>query len=115
MLPALDVPNQLRAFKRELERMERLGAEFHKRAMKGDPEAAHVTLRANERICAMRGFNVQGKMDPVQVQLAGHRDRKESTAAIERGIQYIMDQRSRSITDPPEAGPSEPSAVGADK
>jgi hypothetical protein len=115
MLPALDVPNQLRAFKRELERMEQLSGEFHKRAMKGDPEAAHVTLRANERICAMRGFNAQGKMDPVQVQLAGHRDREKSTAALERAMQHVMDQRSQSVTGPPEAGPGEPSAVGADK
>ena len=112
MLPALDVPNQLRAFKRELERMEQLSGEFHKRAMQGDPEAAHVTLRANERICAMRGFNAQGRMDPGQVQLSAHRDREKSTMAIERAIQYVIDQRSQSVASPPEAGQGEPGDAG---
>jgi hypothetical protein len=99
MLPAR-APNQLRAFKRELERMERLSEEFHKLAMAGDHEAAHATLRANERICAMRGFNAQGRMDPVQVQLSAHRDREKSTMALERAMQHVMDQRSQSEMTP---------------
>src|SRR5262245_44584555 len=65
-LPAFDVQNQLRAFKRELRRLEDLSGEFFTIAKREKNfESAHLVARLNERICAMRGWtSVNIKMDP---------------------------------------------------
>src|SRR5262245_9979708 len=72
MLPVFDAQNQLRAFKRELRRLEDLSGEFFAIAKREkNHESAHLVARLNERICAMRGFSpVNVRMDPLTVQVA---------------------------------------------
>jgi hypothetical protein len=55
MLPVFDAQNQLRAFKRELHRLQDLSGEFFVIAKRDkNHESAHLVARLNERICAMR-------------------------------------------------------------
>jgi len=56
-LPVFDTQNQMRAYKREIQKLEDLGAKYHALAMGDDasPEMAHVYARINERRCAMSG------------------------------------------------------------
>src|SRR5215471_20494749 len=67
MLPAFDAQNQLRAFKREIERLESLSSEFYTIAKRDKcRDSAHLVARLNERICAMRGWSpVNVRMDPL--------------------------------------------------
>jgi hypothetical protein len=69
-LPAFDAQNQLRAFKRELRRLEVLSTECFLIAKRDkNPEFTHLFARLNERVCAMRGIgNI--RMDPLQVEVA---------------------------------------------
>jgi len=70
-LPAFDSQNQLRAFKRELRRLEDLSGEFYALAKRDkNHDSAHLFARLNERICSMRGWNAPIKMDPLTVQVA---------------------------------------------
>jgi hypothetical protein len=71
-LPQFDAPHQIRAFKRELERLENLASEFYTIAKRDkDAEAGHLAARLNERLCAMRGWtSVNIKLDPMSAQLA---------------------------------------------
>jgi hypothetical protein len=57
-LPVFDAQSQLRAYKRELRRLEDLSGEFFAIAKRDkNHESAHLVARLNERICAMRGFS----------------------------------------------------------
>src|SRR5262249_55894433 len=66
MLPVFDAQSQLRAFKRELHRLEALSGEFYAIAKRDkNHESAHLVARLNERICAMRGIGPMNvRMDP---------------------------------------------------
>src|SRR5215831_18686272 len=70
MLPAFDGAHQLRAFKRELRRLEDLSSEFYALAKRDkNHDSAHLFARLNERVCAMRGWSpVNIRMDPTAVQ-----------------------------------------------
>ena len=92
-LPVFDAQNQIRAYKRELRRLEDLSGEFFIIAKRDkDRESAHLVARLNERICAMRGFSpVNVRMDPLQVEVA------EQPASFERiaaTIDRFIEQRS---------------------
>src|SRR5262245_3519127 len=69
-LPVFDGATQLRAFKRELRRLEDLSSEFYALAKRDkNHESAHLVARLNERICAMRGWSpAMGRMDPLTVE-----------------------------------------------
>jgi hypothetical protein len=86
MLPVFDAQNQLRAFKRELRRLEDLSGEFFAIARRDkNHESAHLVARLNERICAMRGFSpVNVRMDPLAVQVA------EQPSSYDRIFEAIM-------------------------
>lgn|SRR5262249_14173143 len=87
MLPAFDARSQLRAYKRELEKMECLSAEFYALAKRDkNHESAHLVARLNERICAMRGIGpINVRMDPYTVEVAQQPSQFERIkAAIER-------------------------------
>jgi hypothetical protein len=70
-LPIFDAASQLRAYKRELRRLEDLSGEFFAIAKREkNHESAHLVARLNERICAMRGFSpVNIRMDPLTVEV----------------------------------------------
>jgi hypothetical protein len=82
LLP-FDAQNQLRAFKRELRRLEDLSGEFFAIAKRDkNHESAHLVARLNERICAMRGFSpVNVRTDPLQVEVAQQPSRHDRIAA----------------------------------
>jgi hypothetical protein len=79
MLPVFDAQNQLRAYKRELRRLEDLSGEFFAIAKRDkNHESAHLVARLNERICAMRGFSpVNVRMDPLTVEVQQQPSRHE--------------------------------------
>jgi len=92
MLPVFDVQNQIRAYKRELRRLEDLSGEFFIIAKRDkNHESAHLVARLNERICAMRGFSpVNVRMDPLQLEVAEQPSRFERMAAtIERFVEQM--------------------------
>jgi hypothetical protein len=70
-LPVFDAQSQLKAFKRELRRLEDLSGEFFALAKRDkNHESAHLVARLNKRICSMRGFSpVNVRMDPLTVQV----------------------------------------------
>src|SRR5262245_19419480 len=87
MLPAFDSQNQLRAFKREIARLEDLSSEFFTIAKRDkDRDCAHLVARLNERIASMRGWtSVNIRMDPIAAQ--AHQEpssHDQSRAAIMR-------------------------------
>jgi len=70
-LPPFTTQNQMRAYKRELQRLEDIGAKYHALAMADDasPEMAHIFARLNERRCAMAGWSsINVRLDPFSVQ-----------------------------------------------
>ena len=70
-LPPFTTQNQMRAYKRELQRLEDIGAKYHALAMADDasPEMAHVFARLNERRCAMAGWSsINVRLDPFSAQ-----------------------------------------------
>src|SRR5215469_8048831 len=73
VLPPFTTQNQMRAYKRELQRLEDIGAKYHALAMADDatPEMAHVYARLNERRCAMAGWSsVSIRLDPFSAQVS---------------------------------------------
>src|SRR5262245_60338989 len=83
MLPIFDAQNQLRAFKRELRRLEDLSGEFFAIAKRDkNTECAHLVARLNERICAMRAFSTLNlRLDPLTVQVAEQPSSQDRIAA----------------------------------
>ena len=69
-LPSYDPPHSLRAFKREIERLESLAAEVYSAGLRDkDPEFIHLYARLNERLCAMRNWGAFTiRLDPIATQ-----------------------------------------------
>lgn len=94
LLPVFDAASQLRAYKRELEKMECLSSEFYVLAKRDkSPEHAHLVARLNERICAMRGIGpINVRMDPYTVQV----DQKPSQfERIKAAINRVYNEQPR--------------------
>ena len=69
-LPPFNTPNQLRAYKREIQKLEDAGTKYHARAMEGDIDSGHLYARINERYCAMQGWSsVNIRLDPYAAQI----------------------------------------------
>jgi len=88
LLPAFDAQNQLRAFKREIERLESLSSEFYTIAKRDQcRDSAHLVCRINERIAAMRGWSpVNIRIDLHTVQAA---ERPKSHERIREAVMRI--------------------------
>jgi|AmaraimetFIIA100_FD_contig_71_4401226_length_850_multi_3_in_0_out_0_1 hypothetical protein len=72
-LPVFTSATQMRAYKRELQRLEDIGTKYHALAMANDSntEFAHIFARINERRCAMAGWSsVNIRLDPSAVEAA---------------------------------------------
>jgi len=88
-LPPFTSVTQMRAFKREFQRMEDIGTKYHAKAMEGDIDAAHICARINERRCAMGGWtSVNIRLDPYAAQVkeepSGHEQIKAAILRIAR-------------------------------
>src|SRR5215831_6786803 len=69
-LPPFNTQTQMRAYKREIQKLEDVGTKFYAKAMEGEIESAHVYARINERYCAMQGWsNVNIRLDPYAAQV----------------------------------------------
>jgi hypothetical protein len=100
MLPVFDAQNQLRAFKRELHRLEDLSGEFYAIAKRDkNHESAHLVARLNERICAMRGIGPMNvRMDPLQVEVAQAPTSYEKIKSVLLNLKYGPDWRPNGDT-----------------
>jgi hypothetical protein len=94
-LPVFDTVNQMRAYKRELQRLEDIGAKYHALAMGDDasPEMAHVYARINERRCAMSGWSsVSIRLDPFEAQVkeqpTGYEKIRDAIMRLKHGPQW---------------------------
>jgi hypothetical protein len=80
----------MRAYKREIQKLEDLGTKYHAKAMREEnPDDAHVYARLNERLCAMQGWSsVNVRLDPysaqVREELSGHEQIKAAILRIAR-------------------------------
>jgi len=83
-LPVFDTVNQMRAYKRELQRLEDIGAKYHALAMGDDasPEMAHVYTRINERRCAMSGWS------SVSIRPTGYEKIRDAIMRLKHGPQW---------------------------
>src|SRR5262245_367828 len=90
-LPVFDGATQLRAFKREIRRLEDLSGEFYSIAKRDKcRDSAHLVARLNERICAMRGWSpVNIRMDPYTAET----DR--GTSSFEKVHEIILEVARR--------------------
>src|SRR5262245_43681262 len=69
-LPVFNSQNQMRAYKREIHKLEDVGTVYYAKAMEGDIDSAHVYARINERYCAMQGWSsVNIRLDPYAAQV----------------------------------------------
>jgi hypothetical protein len=98
MLPPFNQTGQLRAFERELRRLEDLSSDFYALARKDkNPECAHLYARLNERICAMRGIGpASTRMDPLTVEVA---QQPSSFEKIKNAINHVYMQQPQAQRD----------------
>jgi hypothetical protein len=69
-LPVFNSTTQMRAYKREIQKLEDAGGYYYAKAMEGEIESAHVYARINERYCAMQGWSsVNIRLDPYAAQV----------------------------------------------
>src|SRR5262245_19117623 len=89
-LPPFNTQTQMRAYKREIHKLEDAGTKYHARAMEGDIDSGHLYARLNERYCAMQGWSsVNIRLDPysaqVQEQPSDHEVIKRAILSVARG------------------------------
>jgi hypothetical protein len=69
-LPVFSSASQLRAYKRDLQRLDDVSAYYYAKAMAGDCDSAHIFARVQERRSAISGWSsVNIRLDPYQVQV----------------------------------------------
>ena len=84
-LPIFNSATQIRAYKREIQKLEDIGSKYYTKAMADDIDSAHVFARLNERYCAMQGWSsVNVRLDPYAAQV------KEEPTRFERIRDAIM-------------------------
>ena len=114
-LPTFDARNQLRAYKRELARLETLASEFYAIARRDkSTEHAHIFARLNERLAAMRGWtSVNIRMDPTVAQIAEkpsrHEKIREAIFRLARGPDWKPNDGNGAIDAPSSPDDTEPS------
>src|SRR5215472_11527285 len=84
-LPVFSTQTQMRAYKREIQKLEDVGTKYYTKAMQGEIESAHVYARINERNCAMQGWSsVNVRLDPYAAQV------KEEPSGHQKIFEAIM-------------------------
>jgi hypothetical protein len=112
VLPPFTTANQMRAYKRELQRLEDVGAKYHALAMaeNAPPEMAHIFCRVNERRAAMAGWSsINVRLDPFSVQTQQEPTQYEKITQALLRLKYADDGNGSAL-----APPSDPSADDAD-
>ncbi|HMF27162.1 MAG TPA: hypothetical protein VKE42_00230 [Candidatus Cybelea sp.] len=68
-LPVFNSVTEMRAYKREIHKIENLEGSLYDKAIGGDLDSAHLVARLNERLCAMRGWSsINVRLDPIAAQ-----------------------------------------------
>src|SRR5262249_31055552 len=68
-LPPFSSASQLRAYKRDLQRLDDVGAYYYTKAMSGCCDSAHIFARVQERRSAISGWSsVNIRMDPLTAE-----------------------------------------------
>lgn len=103
LLPTFDAQNQLRAFKREIRRLEDLGSECFTIARRDkSPEYMHLYARLNERVAAMRGWspvNIRLGTDPFAVEAAQQPSGYEKIKQVLMQLKYGPDWKPSDKTN----------------
>src|SRR5262249_25786859 len=69
-LPPFTTQNQMRAYKRDLQRLDDVSAFYYAKAMAGDCDSAHIFCRVQERRSAVSGWSsVNVRLDPYAAQV----------------------------------------------
>jgi hypothetical protein len=92
-LPPFNTQTQMRAYKREIQKLEDVGTHYYAKAMQGEIESAHVYARINERYCAMQGWSsVNIRLDPyaaqVKEQPSQHEQIRDAIFRLKYGPQW---------------------------
>jgi hypothetical protein len=92
-LPPFNTQTQMRAYKREIQKLEDAGTKYHARAMEGDIDSGHLYARINERYCAMQGWSsVNIRLDPyaaqVKEQPSSHEKIRDAIMRLKYGPQW---------------------------
>jgi hypothetical protein len=92
-LPVFNSQTQMRAYKREIQKLEDVGTHYYAKAMEGEIESAHVYARINERYCAMQGWSsVNVRLDPYAAQVkeepSGYEKIRDAIMRIKYGPQW---------------------------
>jgi hypothetical protein len=92
-LPVFNTQTQMRAYKREIRKLEDVGSKYHARAMQGDIDSGHLYARINERYCAMQGWSsVNIRLDPytaqVKEQPSQHEQIRDAIFRLKYGPQW---------------------------
>jgi hypothetical protein len=102
-LPPFSSASQLRAYKRDLQRLDDVSAYYYAKALAGDCDSAHIFARVQERRAAISGWSsVNIRLDPYQAQAA------EGPKRFDRMYQTIMDFTERQKSGNGEAQPENP-------
>jgi hypothetical protein len=105
-LPAFNAQTQLRAFKREIARLEDLSSEFFTIAKRDkDHDSAHLVARLNERIASMRGWTaINIRMDPLGAQAheepSSHEQIKNAILRIARPERFANNGNGPTLAPP---------------
>jgi len=99
-LPPFSSASQLRAYKRDLQRLDDVGSYYYTKAMAGDLDSAHIYARINERRSSMSGWSsVNVRLDPVAAQTAErpsqHERIKDAIMRLAKGPNWrqLVDER----------------------
>jgi hypothetical protein len=98
-LPVFNTQTQMRAYKREIQKLEDVGTKYYTKAMQGEIESAHIYARINERYCAMQGWtSVNIRLDPYAAQV------QEQPSSFEKIRDAIMRLKYGPQWQPPSDG-----------
>src|SRR5262249_39314101 len=103
VLPPLTTANQMSAYKRELQRLEDVGAKYHALAMaeNAPPEMAHIFCRVNERRAAMAGWSsINVRLDPFSVQTQQEPSQYEKITQALLRLKYADDGNGSALAPP---------------
>jgi len=111
-LPVFNSATQMRAYKREIQKLEDVGTKYYAKAMEGEIESAHVYARINERYCAMQGWSsVNIKLDPYAAQVkeepSGHQKIYEAIMRLKYGPKWQPPTDGNGKVLAPPTAPSE--------
>jgi hypothetical protein len=92
-LPPFTTQTQMRAFKREIYRLDDVSTYYYTRAMQGDCDAAHVFARVSERRSAVSGWSsVNIRLDPYSAQVkeqpSEHQQIRDAIFRLKYGPQW---------------------------